>query len=70
MSLALENNCNIDYECLDMIVELAEKLRKEFCTPIEKKDIENNLRILKSYYIFERVMLLLQQGYNRGAANE
>ncbi|CAG8832709.1 33358_t:CDS:1, partial [Gigaspora margarita] len=48
MFLALENNCNIDYECLDMIVELAEKLRKEYCTSIEQKDIENDLRILKN----------------------
>ncbi|CAG8773302.1 355_t:CDS:2 [Gigaspora margarita] len=70
MSLALENNCNIDYESLDMIVELAEKLRKEHCASIEQKDIENDLRILKSYYIFERITPLLQQGYNRGVANE
>ncbi|CAG8742400.1 35905_t:CDS:1 [Gigaspora margarita] len=48
MSLALEKNCNIDYKCLDIIVELAEKLRKEYCTSIKQKDIENDLRILKS----------------------
>ncbi|CAG8461076.1 1346_t:CDS:2 [Dentiscutata erythropus] len=69
MSLALEKNCNIDYECLDMIVELADKLRRKFCKSIEQKDIENDLRILKSYYIFERVTPLLQQEYNRGVAN-
>ncbi|CAG8854065.1 25722_t:CDS:2, partial [Gigaspora margarita] len=70
MSLALENNCNIDYECLDIIVELAEKLRKKYSTSFKQKDIENDLRTLKSYYIFERVTPLLKQGNYRGVANE
>ncbi|CAG8777084.1 6633_t:CDS:2, partial [Racocetra persica] len=70
MFLALEKNCNIDYECLDMIVKLADKLRRKFCKSIEQKNIKNDLRILKKgYYIFERVTPLLQQEYNRGVAN-
>ncbi|CAG8611949.1 24271_t:CDS:2 [Gigaspora margarita] len=52
MSLAIENHCNIDYECLNMLIEVAENLQKEFKSvefkSIGQKEIDHDLRILKS----------------------
>ncbi|CAG8787871.1 12777_t:CDS:1, partial [Racocetra fulgida] len=43
MSLALETNCNIDYECLNMLIKVAGNLHKEFDKSIKQKEIKNDL---------------------------
>ncbi|CAG8452635.1 6828_t:CDS:1 [Dentiscutata heterogama] len=52
MSLAIENHCNIDYECLNMLIKVAENLQKEFKSVVFKlvgqKEIVDDLRILTS----------------------
>ncbi|CAG8790281.1 15160_t:CDS:1, partial [Racocetra persica] len=48
MSLALETHCNIDYECLDMLIEVAEDLQKNFGKSVEQNEIDSDLRKLKS----------------------
>ncbi|CAG8750240.1 15758_t:CDS:1, partial [Racocetra fulgida] len=37
---------NINYECLDMLIEVAEILKKEFGKTVEQKKIKNDLRKL------------------------
>ncbi|CAG8713933.1 21291_t:CDS:2 [Gigaspora margarita] len=74
MSLAIENHCNIDYECLNTLIEVAENLQKEFKSVgfklVGQKEIVNDLRILPNCFVFERITLLLKFKYNRGAANK
>ncbi|CAG8438126.1 7665_t:CDS:2 [Dentiscutata heterogama] len=48
MSLALESHCNIDYECLDALIDVAENLQKEFSKSVRQKEIKNDLRKLTS----------------------
>ncbi|CAG8696220.1 35680_t:CDS:1 [Racocetra persica] len=48
MSLALETHCNINYEYLDMLIEVARTLQKEFGKSVEQKEIKNDLRKLTS----------------------
>ncbi|CAG8856517.1 2935_t:CDS:2, partial [Gigaspora margarita] len=84
MSLAIENHCNIDYKSLNMLIEVAENLQKEFKSVVFKsigqKKIVADLRILKSQ-LNTHSSYFRKQNYNvfnlvenylfkKGAANE
>ncbi|CAG8842805.1 31065_t:CDS:1, partial [Gigaspora margarita] len=44
----LKTHCNIDYEYLNALIDVAKNLQKEFDKSVRQKEIKNDLRKLTS----------------------